>query len=193
MTQRTSPTGRMKKNHRSTDSQRVKSNGRKRADRVKGQSILPPASVIQEYEYATEGAADKLFEMAANEQKHRQQLEQQYLDDFRKSVRIGQVFGLVALLGFVASLTALSVMGFSFVAVLMAGGAFITITLSNIFLALSNRKKRVKKKYPTQQERTHYSKDKSTSGSYNRATGSSSNDNRHNEFKASFKRQSQAA
>lgn len=59
---------------------------------------FPPATLLQEYEYATDGAANKLLDMAKEEQQHRFAREVAEDRFNKKTIRISQFFGAVAFL-----------------------------------------------------------------------------------------------
>ena len=62
-----------------------------------GLPLLPDPACLQEYEYASEGAADRIITMARLEQEHRQRLEEDALSFYRFSYRFGQTCGFMLL------------------------------------------------------------------------------------------------
>lgn len=61
------------------------------------QSILPSPEIFQEYEYASEGTVARLLSMAETEQDRRNAWEDEYLRFYKKSQRLGQLFGFILL------------------------------------------------------------------------------------------------
>jgi uncharacterized membrane protein len=96
-------------------------------------SAFPPPSILQEYEYATEGAADRILEMAEVEQDRRNDWEDDYLAYYKKSLRIGQLFGFILLLCVVLSFLYLVENGHEVVAVYLAFIGFFSVALANFF------------------------------------------------------------
>lgn len=96
-------------------------------------SAFPPPSILQEYEYATEGAADRILEMAEVEQDRRHNFEDDYLAYYKKSLRIGQLFGFILLLVVILVFFLLTNVGHEIVAVYLAFIAFFSVALANFF------------------------------------------------------------
>lgn len=111
------------------------------------QSFLPEPSVLQEYEYATEGAAKRILDMAELEQERRNAWEDEYLRFHKKSLRIGQFLGFLLLVAVVYATMALSESGHDQVAQVLAGSAFLSVALASIFSS------RGKNKYPRKPRR----------------------------------------
>lgn len=63
-----------------------------------GNNPFPDPVILQEYEYASNGAAEKILQMAREEQQRRNEWEDKYLSFHRKSRRIGQLFGFIILI-----------------------------------------------------------------------------------------------
>lgn len=103
-------------------------------------NILPPPHILQEYEYATDGAAKRIIEMAELEQQRRHQWEDEYLRFHKKSLRLGQLFGFLLLLAVVYSTMELTANGHDSVAQVLAGSAFISVALSSIFSGRNSKK-----------------------------------------------------
>lgn len=103
-------------------------------------SILPSPTILQEYEYATEGAADRILEMAEVEQDRRHDWEEEYLRFYKKSLRIGQLFGFVLLLSVILSCVYLATNGHEHVAVYLALIAFFSVALSSLFDSIGRKK-----------------------------------------------------
>ncbi len=57
---------------------------------------FPSATLLQEYEYATEGAANRLLDLAVKEQQHRFAMQESYERFNKKTIRIAQLFGFIA-------------------------------------------------------------------------------------------------
>jgi uncharacterized membrane protein len=98
---------------------------------------LPSPTILQEYEYATEGAADRILQMAEIEQDSRNDWENDYLQYYKKSLRIGQLFGFILLLAVIAAYVYLSKSGFHTSAFYLAGVAFGSVAISSVFASLS--------------------------------------------------------
>jgi uncharacterized membrane protein len=103
-------------------------------------SVLPAPSILQEYEYATEGAADRIIEMAEVEQDRRHEWEDSYLIHYKKSLRIGQLFGFLLLASVIFSSVFLAMNGHENVAVYLALIAFFSVALSNLFVSMSSKR-----------------------------------------------------
>lgn len=72
-----------------------KSGGRNESRGKLSHNILPPPSILEAYEGLSEGAADKLFTMAEQEQSHRHEWENRYLSSHARAYRFGQFFGVI--------------------------------------------------------------------------------------------------
>ena len=107
-------------------------------------SAFPPPSILQEYEYATEGAADRILEMAEVEQDRRNDWEDDYLAYYKKSLRIGQLFGFILLLCVVLSFLYLVENGHEVVAVYLAFIGFFSVALANFFSLIGRIKSGVR-------------------------------------------------
>lgn len=106
------------------------------------QSVLPPPSILQEYEYATEGAASRILEMAEVEQDRRNDWEDDYLRYYKKSLRIGQMCGFMFLIAVVMAFVYLSETGKSNAAIYLAAISFGSVALSNFFSSIGRRRNR---------------------------------------------------
>lgn len=107
-----------------------------REDRVgggNGQSILPSPVILQEYEYAKEGAADRIIEMAETEQDRRNAWEDEYLRFYKKSLRIGQLFGFIIAIAVIIAVTLLANNGNSDVAKILCVSVFASFAATSIF------------------------------------------------------------
>ncbi len=109
-------------------------------------NFLPSPQILQEYEYAAEGTVDRILEMAEVEQDRRNKWEDEYLAYYKKSLRIGQLFGFVLMLSVVMATVLLAFSGKEEVAKILAGSAFIAVAVANLFSEsarkLSKRPKR---------------------------------------------------
>lgn len=123
-----------------------------------GKAILPPPSIIQEYEYATEGAADRLLALAEAEQRRRHQWEDDYLKYYKKSLRIGQLLGTLVLLVAVVGVVVLALNGQENVATTLASFAFGTAILSNLMLSVKKRHPKRPKNRQLRELRNHSKK-----------------------------------
>lgn len=104
------------------------------------QSVLPSPAVLQEYEYATEGAANRIIEMAEIEQERRNAWEDEYLRFYKKSLRIGQICGFLLLVTVVLAVVSLANNGYENVAEILAVSGFIAVALASIFSNRSHNK-----------------------------------------------------
>jgi uncharacterized membrane protein len=104
------------------------------------QSILPSPAILQEYEYATDGAASRIIEMAEIEQDRRNEWEAEYMRFYKKSLRLGQLFGFLLLISVVFAVMSLSTQGKDDVAMFLAGSAFFSVAIATIFSGGSARK-----------------------------------------------------
>ncbi|MFZ2490734.1 MAG: DUF2335 domain-containing protein [Thermoanaerobaculia bacterium] len=73
---------------------------------------LPPPEILARYEQVQPGFANRIFEMAESNQRHRQSLEAQVIPARVKNERLGQIFGLVIALVVIACAMYLIVNGF---------------------------------------------------------------------------------
>ena len=100
-------------------------------------SVLPSPTILQEYEYATEGAANRIIQMAEIEQDRRNSWEKDYLHYYKKSLRIGQLFGFILLLAVIAAYVYLSENGNQIAAFYLAAISFGSVAISSIFSSLN--------------------------------------------------------
>jgi uncharacterized membrane protein len=121
----------------------------------KPQSILPPPSILRAYEEISEGASDRLIEMAEIEQIHRHDWENMALTAYARSHRLGQICGmLVALAIIYASIYAVKVLHDQYLATMIAGCGFSSIIVSTFFAAKTKRyESRVRKYTHNKEER----------------------------------------
>lgn len=105
-------------------------------------AILPSPSIIQEYEYASEGAAKKILHMAELEQKHRQEWEGNYIRSQMRSYRLGQLFGFLVAISIIACVVHLAAEGNDFLASVVAVAGFLSLALSSIFTGQLRRRGR---------------------------------------------------
>jgi len=110
------------------------------SNRSSQSSVLPSPTVLQEYEYATEGAADRILEMAEVEQDRRHNWEDDYLLFYKKSLRIGQLCGFILLFSVIFSFVYLASNGKEMFAVYLAVIAFFSVALANFFASIGRRK-----------------------------------------------------
>lgn len=122
--------------YRKKPNKNYKTNYEKKSNSRKS-SILPPAYVLQEYEYATEGAANRILEMAEVEQDKRHELEDDYLEYYKKSFRIGQVFGFFTIMSTMIICLGLINKGHSVAGIYMIITVFASLSLVNIFSIIS--------------------------------------------------------
>jgi len=109
---------------------------------VAANTPFPAPVILQEYEYAKEGAADRIIEMAEIEQERRVAWEDEYLRFYKKSMRIGQLFGFVILVVTVLCVTYLFQAGKEYAAQFLGALVFGAVVISSF---LSGRRR---KKYP---------------------------------------------
>lgn len=95
-------------------------------------NLLPPPSVLQEYEYVAEGSVDRILAMAEVEQEHRHDWEAACFKAQVKSQRIGQVLGFILALLIIFVTWKLTLLGKETVAAALGGGAFIALALPAI-------------------------------------------------------------
>ncbi|MCE3233058.1 MAG: putative rane protein [Rickettsiaceae bacterium] len=118
-----------------------------RGNRSFNQPILPPPSVLQEYEYASDGAAARIIEMAEVEQDRRNKWEIEYMRFYKKSLRIGQLFGFLLLALVVLAVMSLSAQGKDQVAQVLGGSAFFAVAVASIFSGNSSRRNSRRPRY----------------------------------------------
>lgn len=121
-----------KNNNSSNDSE---SSSKTRSSKLNNNDLsnqFPSASLLQEYEYASEGAVDKLFKIAELEQVNRHKREIELADSQRKTKRIGQLFGFLLLFVTIISVVILSFSGYKDVAKLLIICSFGVIAFSTL-------------------------------------------------------------
>lgn len=101
--------------------------------RDSGGNILPPPHILQEYEYATEGAANRILDLAEAESSRRKELEDEYLKFYKKSQRLGMVFGFIIILSVVYATFSLAIAGYEIVAEVLCAVGFLSVALSSYF------------------------------------------------------------
>jgi uncharacterized membrane protein len=102
--------------------------------------ILPSPAILKEYDEVSEGAADRLIEMAEIEQEHRHEWELAALAAYDRNFRLGQKCG---------ALVAMSIIGAAiyvghflhdyFLAGIIAASGFASIIVSTIFASKNKR------------------------------------------------------
>jgi len=110
-------------------------------------AALPPPHVLQEYEKLSEGATDRLLEMAEIEQAHRHDWEDDCLRAYTKSHRIGQLFGVIIALAIIAASVGLAVSGYSHTASVVAASGFLSLTINSIITLKTRRFERKPRKF----------------------------------------------
>jgi len=109
-------------------------------NRSRAQSgYFPPPSILQEYEYAQEGAASRIIDMAEAEQKRRHQWEDVYTEHLLRAQRHAQFFGFVILFFIISATIYLTSIGKSDVAMVLSVSAFTSVVLSNLFAGISRK------------------------------------------------------
>jgi uncharacterized membrane protein len=121
-------------------------NGAKRSH-----SILPPPHILQEYERLSEGAADRLIEMAEMEQAHRHDWEDDCLRAYTKSHRIGQLFGAIVALAIVGCSLYLAVSGNELAASALSAFGFGALIINSLVTAKTRRFDRKPRKFAPRQ------------------------------------------
>jgi uncharacterized membrane protein len=104
------------------------------------QQILPSPTILQEYEYASDGAAARIIEMAEVEQDRRNEWELEYMRFYKKSLRLGQLFGFLLLVIIVLAVVSLANQGKDQVAQILAASAFLSVAIASIFSGGSMRR-----------------------------------------------------
>jgi uncharacterized membrane protein len=117
-------------------------------------SILPPPHILQEYEKLSEGATERLLEMAEIEQAHRHDWEDDALRSYTKSHRIGQLFGFIIALAIVGVALYLAVNGYGQTAAVVAASGFLSLTINSLVTAKTRRFDRKPRKFNARTERT---------------------------------------
>ena len=101
---------------------------------------LPSPAILREYDEVSEGAADRIIEMAEIEQNHRHEWEFESLQAYERSFRLGQKCG--ALVAIIVTLSAIYVGHFlkdHYLASVIAIGGFSSIIVSTIFASKNKR------------------------------------------------------
>ena len=107
--------------------------GRSKSNKRDNSAILPSAVTLQEYEYATEGAANRILDMAEKEAENRRALEEEYLRFYKKNQRLGMLFGFIVLLSVIFAGYNLAMAGHDVVAEILIAGGFFSVALSYHF------------------------------------------------------------
>lgn len=81
------------------------------ADKRRSHMILPPPSILENIEQVSPGSVAILMDMAEREQEHRHDWENRYLQEYIRTHKRGQLFGLVISLVVVASAFYLAMAG----------------------------------------------------------------------------------
>ena len=103
------------------------------------EDIFPSPTMLQEYEYATSGAADKILQMAQEEQQRRLAREESQLLFYKKTVRIGQFFGFIAFMTILMQVGQLINNGYQHAAMLIFFGTLVVAFLTSVSFAFINR------------------------------------------------------
>lgn len=103
------------------------------------QSILPSPEILQEYEYASEGTVKILLEMAQVEQDRRNEWENEYLRFYKKSLRIGQLFGFILLCSVIWGTIYLGSLGQAELGNTLAIAGFSSIAAASLFSEIGRR------------------------------------------------------
>ncbi len=117
------------------------------------QSVLPSPTVLQEYEYASDGAAARILEMAEVEQDRRNEWELEYMRFYKKSLRLGQLFGFLLLVIIVLAVVSLANQGKDQVAQILAVSAFLSVAIASVFSGGSMRRNTRRPKFDRQKHR----------------------------------------
>lgn len=109
-------------------------------DKRRAYTLLPPPSILEEYERIAPGSVDQLLDMADREQEHRHQWEMQYLQEYVRTHQRGQLFGMVI---------ALSLIGVAFYLVMAgeAGSAAIIAIVGFCSLAFASLASAIDRKF----------------------------------------------
>jgi uncharacterized membrane protein len=100
---------------------------------------LPDPKLLQEYEYAAEGSAQKILEMAEKEQKKRLQWEESYQLFYKKTQRIGQLFGAIIVIYLIWTVRTLAEQGKDEVASTLAVAGFAMLAVVGVFSSIVGR------------------------------------------------------
>jgi uncharacterized membrane protein len=103
-------------------------------------AILPSPSILRGYDEISEGAADRLLEMAEIEQAHRHEWEFAALHAYERSFRLGQKCGaLVAIVITLATIYASAALHNNYLAAIISISGFAAIMVSTFFAAKNKR------------------------------------------------------
>ncbi|MET0155804.1 MAG: DUF2335 domain-containing protein [Rickettsiales bacterium] len=120
-------------------------------------AFLPDPSCLQEYEYATEGAAARIIAMAEREQTHRLAAERRAFAFYRRSYRIGQLCSLLCLIVLIIACVHLTMNDHESMASFLAMSGFSGVAAANAFAYVTMRAMMgVKDALPAEQRRTGY-------------------------------------
>jgi len=130
--------------------------------RRKPHAILPPPSILRAYDEISEGAADRLIEMAEYEQSHRHEWENEALVAYGKSHRLGQVCGVFVAMGVLAaSLYASEILKDNMLAMAIAVSGFVSMMVSTIFAA-KNKRYEMRVRRPYSERKWHNNEEEET-------------------------------
>lgn len=115
----------------------IKSN---EANKNINKNFFPDPAILQEYEYAAEGAANKILEQVSFEQEKRIEMEKQIINDLRKTKRIGQLFGLIIVLAVIIATTILALSDYENAAIILSISSFSCIAFVSLLNYLSSSK-----------------------------------------------------
>lgn len=136
------PSGNRRHGNRKTDGQSqpaAKANNPAKAalsQKEVSELLLPSAAALHEFEYAVEGGAERLLEMAKKEQAHRHAWENHALRSQIKSQRLGLLFGTLVMLFALYVVNSLATSGQEFLAEIIAitvFGVMGIVVLGNLF------------------------------------------------------------
>ena len=128
-------------------------NGNRHNGSKRSHSILPPPHILQEYERLSEGATDRLIELAEIEQSHRHDWEDACLRGYIKSHRIGQLFGVIIAIAILISASYLAINGDRQSAAIISISGFISLVINSIVTATTRRFDRKPRKYTQKHDR----------------------------------------
>lgn len=94
---------------------------------------FPDPYVLQELEYASEGAANKVLDLLAKEQEYRIEKEQEYMKHSFKMRRLGQIYGFIIILAIIISSVILSLNNYEDAAIYLSVSGFCSMAFATIF------------------------------------------------------------
>lgn len=103
---------------------------------------FPDPCILQELEYASEGAANKVLELLEKEQQSRIEKEKQFAQNSFKIYSLAQIYGFLSILAIIIASTVLGIKGHEDIAIYLSISGFSAVAFSTVFNIFYLRKKK---------------------------------------------------